>query len=41
MDRAGSRFISLPEEAQNMVDPRGFKMAIGPILVFLLRKCSG
>jgi hypothetical protein len=36
MDRAGSRFIPLPEEAQNMVDPRGFRMAIEPILVFLL-----
>ena len=36
MDRAGSRFIPLPEEAQNMVDPRGFRMAIEPILVFSL-----
>jgi hypothetical protein len=36
MDRAGSRFIPLPEEAQNMVDLRGSRMAIEPILVFLL-----
>ena len=35
-DRAGSYFIPLPEGAQNMVDPRGSRMEIEPILVFLL-----
>jgi hypothetical protein len=34
MDRAGSRFIPLPEGAQNMVNPRDSRMAIEPILVF-------